>query len=75
MTAPAPLTAVSCGCNAGCCCVHHADIPNGRPVAACRYHASLPYAPLDRCFRWDARTRTYARVPVPRAPYIVSSSK
>jgi hypothetical protein len=50
----------TCGCcSMGCACAIHSDA-----VAICAHHNAMPYAPLDRCFRWDSSKQEYVRVPV-----------
>jgi len=55
---------LSCGCcSSGCVCWNHQDTPRGILVRVCDYHASLPFAPCDRTFRYDASVMEYVRVP------------
>ncbi len=58
---------VSCGCcTNGCVCSNHMDIPRGMVPGPCAYHAALPFAPLDRTYRFDASISEYVRVPLAR---------
>ena len=57
---------VTCGCcSNGCVCEHHQDVPRGFKVSACAHHSAMPYAPLDRSYRFDVVTGDYIRVPLP----------
>ena len=42
----------------------HRDIPNGRPMFVCNWHAQLATAPLDPQYRFDYRLQEYVRVPI-----------
>lgn len=60
-----PMRSLTCGCcNRGCTCFYHMDIAKGLLVGACAVHAAMPYAPLDTCYRWNARAQEYVRAPV-----------
>lgn len=55
----------TCGCcTNGCVCTNHMDIPNGVRPGPCAAHAALPFAPLDRTYRWDTSIQNYVRVPL-----------
>jgi hypothetical protein len=61
----------TCGCcTNGCVCNLHMDIPRGMQPSVCEYHARLPYHPIDKQYRWDARQDSYLRIPqgVPADP-------
>jgi hypothetical protein len=64
MLRPKGLHSVTCGCcSNGCVCHNHKDIPKGIKPAVCEYHASLPYHPIDRIYRYDAQISEYVRIP------------
>jgi hypothetical protein len=64
MERPKDLNQISCGCcSAGCRCFTHMDLPWGQKPKVCSYHATLPYAPADRLWRYDAAIGQYVRIP------------
>ncbi len=55
---------LTCGCcTNGCVCTIHEDTPRGEPARMCDHCAPLPFAPLDRIYRYDVVAGEYLRKP------------
>ncbi|MBE7466009.1 MAG: hypothetical protein HS116_21245 [Planctomycetes bacterium] len=60
----APTKHLTCGCcDRGCVCSNHMDIPRGRKPRMCDTCAKMPFAPLDRVYRYDNRLGEYVYKP------------
>ncbi|GMV81472.1 MAG: hypothetical protein AMXMBFR7_26560 [Planctomycetota bacterium] len=60
----APTKHLTCGCcDRGCICPNHMDIPRGHKPRMCGTCDKMPYAPLDRVYRYDVRLGEYVRKP------------